>query len=175
MGLLGVTRRSSTAVSHKCFPMGRARKGLPWSVSRKSPPHGRSRAKAFHWPSQAMAEPADSSHRATHPRHGRSCRRHGTRPNRIKASLSVFQRWEVKVLGFGVKARLRPQRIASRGCSDPFALVGAIGKACGEAWVCVFLGSPPGCGGVLPLCVGGVGVFAGWCVGVVHVLTALMC
>ena len=104
--------------------------------------------------------------------HGRTCRRRGIRRNRIKASLSVFQRWKVKVLGFNVKARLRPQRIASGGCSDPFALVGTIGKACGEAWVCVFLGSPPGCWCVLPRCVGGVGVVCGlvcgwcWCVGV---------
>ena len=35
--------------------------------------------------------------------------------NRIKASLSVFQCWEVKVLGFGVKDRPRPQRMALRG------------------------------------------------------------
>lgn len=90
--------------------------------------------------------------------------------NRIKASLSVFQRREVKVLGFGVKDRLRPQRIASRGCSDPFALVGAIGKACGEAWVGVFCGSPPGwwCG--LPLL-----SLVCSCVDRVNALTAFMC
>lgn len=35
--------------------------------------------------------------------------------NRIKAPLSVFQRREIKVLGFGVKARPRPQRMALRG------------------------------------------------------------
>lgn len=106
-------------------------------------------------------------------------------PNRIKASLSVFQRRKVKVLGFDVKARLRPQRMASRGCSDPFALVGAIGKACGEAWVCVFSGSPPGCWCVCPLVVVGVlvwlvcwwGLGVGW-VGVlvvVRVLAVFVC
>lgn len=102
-------------------------------------------------------------------------RRCGIGRNRIKASLSVFQSRKVKVLGFGVKARLRPQRIASRGCSDPFALVGTIGKACGEAWVCVFLGSPPGCWCVLPLCVGGVGVWVGWRGGLVGVLVVFVC
>lgn len=100
-------------------------------------------------------------------RHGRIRRRHGIRPNRIKASLSAFQRWEVKVLGFGMKARLRPQRMASRGCSDPFALVGAIGEACGEASGVFFLGPPPGCWCVLPLLL--------WCVNRVGVLTWFMC
>ena len=66
-----------------------------------------------------------------------------SRRNQRKASLSVFRRWEVKVLGFGVKARLRPQRMASRGCFDPFALVGATGKACGEARRVLVSGAPP--------------------------------
>ena len=60
------------------------------------------------------------------------------------ASLSAFQRWEVKVLGFDMKASLRPQRMASRGCPDLFALVGTIGKACGEARLASVSGTPPG-------------------------------
>lgn len=123
-------------------------------------------------------------HGRTKPSHGRARRR---RPagdafmpwpwqrssrNQIKASLSAFKRWEVKVLGFGVRARLRPQRMASRWCPDPFALVGAIGKACGEARRVLFSGSPPGCWCVLPLL--SLVCWWGWCVGVVRVLTALM-
>lgn len=69
----------------------------------------------------------------------------GIRPNRIKASLRAFQHGKVKVLGFGVKARLRPQRMALRWDYDPFALVGANGKACGEAPRVLVLGAPPGC------------------------------
>ena len=71
--------------------------------------------------------------------------------NRIKPSLRAFQRREVKVLGFGVKVRLRPQRMALRGYCDPFGLVGANGKACGEAGVCCFSGTPPVVWGCLPL------------------------
>nr|DAH24724.1 MAG TPA: hypothetical protein [Caudoviricetes sp.] len=79
--------------------------------------------------------------------------------NRIKASLSAFQRREVKVLGFGVKARPRPQRMALRWVYDPFALVGANGKACGEASRVSFPGIPPGVWvASLPCC---------WCVGCV--------
>lgn len=140
----GVTRRPSMEASHKGFSMGR---GTRRHFMGQSNP----------WPT------ADSGQRAAHPRHARLQK---SRPNRIKASLSAFQRREVKVLGFDVKTRLRPQRMDSRGCSDPFALVGTIGKACGEAWVCVFSGSPPGCWCVLPL--------SGWCVGCVGVLTSLM-
>lgn len=81
--------------------------------------------------------------------------------NRIKASLSVFQRREVKVLGFGVKACPRPQRMALRWCSVPFALVGANSKACGEASGVLFSGTPPCVGGGSPCCRG--------------LLTALMC
>lgn len=129
--------------------------------------HGRHHTKAFHG--------------RTKPGHGRARRRRpagdASMPwpwqrssrNQIKAPLGAFKRWEVKVLGFGVRARLRPQRMASRWCPDPFALVGAIGKACGEAWGVFFLGSPPGCWCVFPLLsvvcwrgwrVGGVGVWA---------------
>ena len=71
----------------------------------------------------------------------------GIRPNRIKASLRAFQRWKVKVLGFGVKARLRPQRMALRWLYVPFALVGANGKACGEASGVLVFGTPPLFGG----------------------------
>lgn len=110
-------------------------------------------------------------------RHGRTCRRRRFCRNQIKASLRAFQRWKVKVLGFGVKARLRPHRMASRGCSDPFALIGAIGKACGEAWVCVFFWVPPGGVGVCAPCCCGVLVgfvcWWGWCVGCVRVLAVL--
>ena len=67
-----------------------------------------------------------------HPHMAANRRRRGFRQNRIKASLSVFQRCEVKVLGFGVKARPRPQRMALRWLNVPLALVGANGKACGE-------------------------------------------
>ena len=81
-----------------------------------------------------------------------TCRRRGIRPNRIKASLSVFQRCEVKVLGFDVKACPRPQRMALRWDYDPFALVGANGKACGEAPGVSVSGTPPlFFGGVPPL------------------------
>ena len=74
-------------------------------------------------------------------RHGRSL------PNQIKASLRAFQREKVKVLGFGVKARPRPQRMALRWYYDPFALVGANGKACGEASGVSVLSTPPLRGG----------------------------
>lgn len=63
--------------------------------------------------------------------------------NQIKASLRAFQREKVKVLGFGMKARPRPQRMALRGDYDPFALVGANGKACGEASRMSVSGTPP--------------------------------
>ena len=63
--------------------------------------------------------------------------------NRIKASLSAFQRRDVKVLGFGVKARPRPQRMALRWCYGQFGLVGANGKACGEVSGVLFSGAPP--------------------------------
>lgn len=71
--------------------------------------------------------------------------------NRIKASLSAFQRWKVKVSGFGVKARPRPQRMALRWCPVQFALVGAIGEACGEASRVSVSGTPPTSRGVPPL------------------------
>lgn len=87
--------------------------------------------------------------------------------NRIKASLSVFQRREVKVLGFSVKACLRPQRMAFRRYCDPFAPVGANGKACGEAGVCCFSGTPPLVRGVSPPALGSVNR--------VYSLTALTC
>ena len=74
-------------------------------------------------------------------RHGRSP------PNRIKASLRAFQREKVKVLGFGMKARLRPQRMALRRYYGPFALVGANGKACGEVSGVSVSGTPPFLGG----------------------------
>lgn len=85
------------------------------------------------------------------------------RPNRIKASLRAFQRWKVKVLGFGVKARPRPQRMALRWDYDPFVLVGANGKACGEAPRVSVLGTPPGYLWCSPPAVGFVNL--------VHVLT----
>ena len=75
--------------------------------------------------------------------HGRHCRRRGLRQNRIKAHLRAFNRWKVKVLGFGVKARPRPQRMALGWHRAPFALVGAIGKACGEAPGVSVSGTPP--------------------------------
>lgn len=113
--------------------------------------HGRHHTKAFHWRAK--------------PSHGRASRRRPagdastpwprqrSRRNQIKASLSAFKRWEVKVLGFGVRARLRPQRMASGWCPDPFALVGATGKACGEARRVSVSGAPPGvcCGVLCPL------------------------
>lgn len=90
--------------------------------------------------------------------HGRASRRRAFPLNRIKASLRAFQCWEVKVLGFGVKVRPRPQRMALRWYPAPFGLVGANGKACGEAPGVFSPDAPPGCWGVLP-----------------HVLTAFMC
>ena len=78
-----------------------------------------------------------------HPHMAAIRRRCGSRQNRIKASLRAFQRGEVKVLGFGVKARLRPQRMALRRLHVPFALVGANGKACGEALGVLVFGTPP--------------------------------
>lgn len=127
-------------------------------------------AKPWPGPADGGAEPPVAGQPTTHPRHGCGME---IRRNQIKASLRAFQRWYVKVLGFGVKARLRPQRMASRGCSDPFALVGAIGEACGEAWGVFFWGSPPGCWCVLPLLL--LVCWPGWCVGVVRVLVAFMC
>lgn len=41
--------------------------------------------------------------------------------------------------------------MALRWDYDPFALVGANGKACGEASRVLFSGTPPGYWGVLPL------------------------
>lgn len=121
-------------------------------------------------PSQAMAEPADGGQRATHPCHGRG----KSRRNQIKASLRAFQRREVKVLGFGVKTRPRPQRMASRRYSVPFALVGAISKACGEARVCVFSGSPPCVVVACSVCCRGSFLFCP-CVGGVRVSAAFAC
>lgn len=89
-------------------------------------------------------------------RHGRSP------PNQIKASLSAFQREKVKVLGFGVKARLRPQRMALRWYYDPFALVGANGKACGEVSGVSVSGTPPFLWGCLPFDVDGRYRFRAW-------------
>lgn len=103
--------------------------------------------------------------------HGRTCRRRGIRPNRIKASLSVFQRCEVKVLGFDVKTRPRPQRMALRWCYVPFALVGANGKACGEAPRVLFSGTPPGVLGCAPR---GVGVCFPCCCGLLTVFVCLL-
>lgn len=87
--------------------------------------------------------------------------------NQIKASLSAFRRREVKVLGFGARARPRPQRMASRGCPDQFALVGAIGKACGEAPVVSVSGTPPGYVAAFFVCFENRSCF----VGLVHALT----
>ena len=127
----------------------------------------------FHWLGAVATADRDAVrafgggwHDARH-RHARTCRRRDFHPNRIKASLSAFQRRDVKVLGFGVKARPRPQRMALRWCYDQFGLVGANGKACGEASGVLFSGTPPGCWGVLPL--------LPWCVDRVYVLTVLMC
>ena len=169
-GLRRVTRRPSMAVSHKGFPMGRG--------TRRPSTVGVTQRPSMDGPSQAMAEPADGGQRATHSCHGRG----KSRRNQIKAPLRAFQRREVKVLGFGVKARLKCQRMASRGCSDPFALVGAIGKACGEARRVSVSGTPPVvCCGVLRPLLGIVLVlstaFMCWprsCVNRVHVLTAFM-
>lgn len=83
-----------------------------------------------------------------------TCRRCDIRSNQIKASLSAFQRGKVKVLGFGVKARLRPQRMALRWDYDPFAPVGANGKACGEASRVSSSGTPPFLWGCLPMVLG---------------------
>ena len=111
----------------------------------------------FHWLGAVATADRDAVrafgggwHDARH-RHARACRRRDFPPNRIKASLSAFQRREVKVLGFGVKARPRPQRMALRWLHVPFALVGANGKACGEAPGVLFSGTPRGCWGVLSL------------------------
>ena len=79
--------------------------------------------------------------------HGRDLPEAWLPPESNKASLSVFQRCEVKVLGFGVKARPRPQRMALRWLHVPFALVGANGKACGEAPGVSVSGTPPLSGG----------------------------
>lgn len=96
-------------------------------------------------------EPASDVRRHTNwpSRNGRrTARRPWPQPpeacNRIKASLSGFQRREVKVLGFGVKTRPRAQRMALRVYCDPFGLVGANGKACGEAPGVFSPGTPPG-------------------------------
>lgn len=59
-----------------------------------------------------------------------------------------------------------PQRMALRWLLVSFALVGANGKACGEAPRVLFSGTPPGCWGVLPLLL--------WFVDVVHVLTVFI-
>lgn len=129
----------------------------------------RRRAKTFHGgitqkpsmggPSQAMAEP---SRRRPAGDASAPWLRQRSRRNQKRASLRAFRRWEVKVLGFGVRARLRPQRMASRGCPDPFALVGAIGEACGEAPGVLFSGTPP-CGwGVFSFDVGGRCRFWAW-------------
>lgn len=101
-----------------------------------------------HWPSMRGVThvPSIGAWEAAPPPMAETCRRRGFRQNLIKASLSVFQRREVKVLGFDVKARPRPQRMALRWVYDPFALVGANGKACGEAPGVLFPGTPPGYG-----------------------------
>lgn len=179
---------------HTQFFCGRAsptasaasREGPPWRSHTKAFPWGRvtrkpSMGQAQPWPSRRQRPAGDASTPWPPQRFRR---------NQIKASLSAFQRWKVKVLGFGVKTRLSPQRMASRGCSDPFALVGTIGKACGEAWVCVFFGSPPGVGVCFPFvvvvcgvglvfwlcsCVGCVVCWLGWLVDVVRVLTGFAC
>ena len=85
-----------------------------------------------------------------------ACRRRSFRTNRIKASLRAFQRWKVKVLGFDVKARLRPQRMALRRYQAPFALVGAIGEACGEASRVSVSDTPPFFRGCLPPVLGAI-------------------
>lgn len=57
--------------------------------------------------------------------------------------MSAFQRREVKVLGFSVKDRPRPQRMALRWLHALFALVGANGEACGEVSRVSVSGTPP--------------------------------
>lgn len=149
----GVARPPS---HHTWFFCGRAsikassvsREGLPWRCHTKAFPWGRvtrrpPTGQAMPWPENRRQRPAGDASAPWPPQRFRR--------NQIRASLSVFQRREVKVLGFGVKARLRPQRMASRGCPDPFALVGAIGKACGEARVVLVSGTPPGCVVALPV------------------------
>lgn len=56
--------------------------------------------------------------------------------------------------------------MALRWYYDPFALVGANGKACGEAPGVLFSGTPPLLWGVLPL--------LSWCVDRVNLLTVFI-
>ena len=147
---------------HNWSPSAGFRRRTAFPVSRMDPGHGRDAARAF----------GGGRHDARI-RRGRACRRRGVHRNRIKASLRAFQRREVKVLGFGMKARPRPQRMALRWCYDPFGLVGANGKACGEAPRVFFPGPPPGVLGCVFLVV--VVCWRGWCVGGVGVLAWLVC
>lgn len=145
----GLRRRTASAAS---------REGLPW----------RYHTKAFH----GRTEPSHGRARRLRPAGDAStpCPWQEYNRNHKKASLSAFRRWEVKGLGFDVKARLRPQRMASGGCPDPFALVGTIGKACGEASVVSVSGAPPGCVVVCFVRCWGLFLFC-CCVDGVHVLT----
>lgn len=144
------------AASHglRCITLGSSADG-----PRPRPPQWR--AKTFHGGVTQRHSigrgPANAFHGRTKPSHGRARRRRpwggASTPwpwqessrNRKRASLSAFRRRGVKVLGFDMKARLRPQRMAPRGCHDPFALVGTIGKACGEARLVSVSGTPRGC------------------------------
>ena len=132
----GSRRRTALAVSHSVPP-------LPQSSRRHTEAseasHGR-----FHW-SDAAATPvgrpaATLSAAMPAPADFRS--------NQIKASLSAFQREEVKVLGFGVKARLRPQRMALRRFHVPFASSAQPARRAVRLCVCC-LWVPPG---VLVVC-----------------------
>lgn len=131
-------------------------------IGREPPPH----MVAIRRPAVSRL-PSMGVRQATRHHHGRTYRRCAFPPSRIKASLRLFQRWEIKVLGFGVKARPRPQRMALRWDYDPFGLVGANGKACGEASGVSFPGAPPGYWGTLPLLL--------WCVDRVDAFTGFMC
>ena len=79
-----------------------------------------------------------------------TCRRCDIRSNQIKASLSAFQRGKVKVLGFGVKARLRPQRMALRWDYDPFAPSAQMARRAVRLRACRLPAPPPSYGGASP-------------------------
>lgn len=75
--------------------------------------------------------------------HGRHCRRCGLRQNRIKAHLRAFRRWKVKVLGFCVKARPRPKRMALRWCQASSPSSAQLARRAVRLRVCCFPVPPP--------------------------------
>mgnify|MGYP006920567263 CR=1 FL=1 len=70
---------------------------------------------------------------------------------RIKAHLRAFQRWKVKVLGFCVKARPRPQRMALDGIVPHSPSSAQSARRAVKLRVCRFPAPPPCVGGVSPV------------------------